>query len=272
MPIRHLAAVLLSILFVAASPAFAQEAVVQTAAPIFLLPDTARVPLRTAAPNTRLRVIEEGPEGWVKVEFQDPQFGPRIGYIQTGHVTIRRPELEPMDLSIRRQEPPTETTPPAPVPPTQATTLRRHTREGAWFNIGLGLGSVGCDGCDIRRNGLSGGLSVGAAITDRFMLGVGTTGYSRTFDDELLTVGTLDGRIRFYFTRSGGGHLNFGVGLGTLSYAGETEVGLGMMLGLGWDIRIGRNVSITPFWNGFAMSNSTVDANVGQLGIGFTWH
>jgi hypothetical protein len=31
-------------------------------------------------------------------------------------------------------------------------------------------------------------------------------------------------------------------------------------------------LSLTPFWNGFAMSISTVDANVGQFGIGFRWH
>jgi hypothetical protein len=271
MPIRQLTSLLFLILF-AAAPVLAQEAVVQTAAPIFLLPDTTRVPLRTAAPNTRLRVIEEGPEGWVKVEFQDPQFGPRTGYIQATHITIRRPELEPMDLSIRKQESPPATAPQAPAAPAQSATQRPHTREGTWFSIGLGLGSIGCDGCDVRSNGVSGGLSVGSAITDRFMLGVGTTGYSRTIDGDLLTVGTVDGRIRFYFTNTGGGHLNFGMGLGTLSYAGETEVGLGLMFGLGWDFRIGRNVSITPFWNGFAMNNSNVDANVGQLGIGFTWH
>jgi hypothetical protein len=44
------------------------------------------------------------------------------------------------------------------------------------------------------------------------------------------------------------------------------------MLGVGWDIRVGRNVSLTPFWNGFAMSNSNGDANVGQFGLGFTIH
>ena len=39
-----------------------------------------------------------------------------------------------------------------------------------------------------------------------------------------------------------------------MSFAGESEFGVGLMLGLGWDIRVGRNVSLTPFWNGFAMS------------------
>jgi len=41
---------------------------------------------------------------------------------------------------------------------------------------------------------------------------------------------------------------------------------------VGWDIRVGRNVSLTPFWNGFAMANDIADANVGQIGIGVTIH
>jgi len=41
---------------------------------------------------------------------------------------------------------------------------------------------------------------------------------------------------------------------------------------VGWDIRVGRNVSLTPFSNGFAMANDIADANVGQIGIGVTIH
>jgi hypothetical protein len=31
-------------------------------------------------------------------------------------------------------------------------------------------------------------------------------------------------------------------------------------------------VSLTPYWNGFAMSSSNTDANVGQVGLGITVH
>jgi hypothetical protein len=44
------------------------------------------------------------------------------------------------------------------------------------------------------------------------------------------------------------------------------------LVGLGYDIRVGQNVSLTPYWNGFAMSSSNTDANVGQLGLGVTVH
>lgn len=147
-----------------------------------------------------------------------------------------------------------------------------HTREGFWFNAGFGLGTVGCEDCDSRETGLSGGLSLGTVLSDRVLVGIGTTGFTKTLLGERYTVSTLDARIRFYPSRTSGFFVNGGVGLGSESFAGESEFGLGVMLGLGWDIRVGKNVSLTPFWNGFAMSNSNTDANVGQIGIGFTIH
>jgi len=104
------------------------------------------------------------------------------------------------------------------------------------------------------------------------MLGVGTTGFAKSLDGETFSVGTIDARVRFYPKRESGFNLTGGIGLGSMRYAGESEMGLGVMLGLGWDIRVAKNVSISPFWNGFAMRNSNVDANVGQIGVGITIH
>ena len=52
----------------------AQEATatVTASAPIYVAPDSSRTPLRTAAINTTLRVVEDNGD-WLKVEFQDPQ-------------------------------------------------------------------------------------------------------------------------------------------------------------------------------------------------------
>ena len=47
-------------------------------APLVLLPDARRVPLRVAAVGTTLVVI--GDEGeWLHIQFQDPQYGLRTG-------------------------------------------------------------------------------------------------------------------------------------------------------------------------------------------------
>jgi len=87
-----------------------------------------------------------------------------------------------------------------------------------------------------------------------------------------LSAGTVDFRVRFYPSPTGGFFLTAGIGLGHVSYAGESEYGPGVLIGLGYDIRVARNASLTLFYNGFAMSNSTLDANVGQIGVGVTVH
>ena len=126
----------------AAAPASAQDAIVTTAAPIFVLPDSNRVPLRTAAVNTRLQVLEEKPEGWVRVEFQDPQFGKRIGFIESRYVKILPPELEPMDLSVGREPARVPAVPRSPVrrypPAAQPVSPQRPFARG-WIDVNLGL-------------------------------------------------------------------------------------------------------------------------------------
>ena len=56
-------------------------------APVFLLPDRTRTPLRVLTPGTSLRIVDENKE-WYRVQFSDPQFGPRIGWIERKFVQI----------------------------------------------------------------------------------------------------------------------------------------------------------------------------------------
>jgi Outer membrane protein beta-barrel domain len=150
-------------------------------------------------------------------------------------------------------------------------------RHGFWFNGGLGYGSLGCDNCDGREGGLSGGISLGGTLSPKFLLGIGTTGWTKSEGGVTLTTGTLDARMRFYPSRTGGFFLTGGLGVGTIhasvsGFGSDTESGLGLMLGLGYDIRVGSGLSLTPFWNGFAVRNSNSDANVGQIGLSLTVH
>jgi hypothetical protein len=152
-----------------------------------------------------------------------------------------------------------------------------HTRSGFWFSGGLGYGSLGCDGCDGREGGLSGGISLGGTLSQKVLIGIGTSGWTKEQFGARLTVGTLDARIRFYPSATGGFFLTGGVGIGSIhaSFTGlgsETETGFGVLLGLGYDIRVGTNVSLTPFWNGYAVRSDNADANVGQIGLSVTVH
>ena len=56
-------------------------------APIFLRPDMTLTPLRQLPVGTRLRVLDQTSE-WVHVEFEDRQYGRRVGYIQKAFVRI----------------------------------------------------------------------------------------------------------------------------------------------------------------------------------------
>jgi len=150
-------------------------------------------------------------------------------------------------------------------------------RDGFWISGGLGYGMFGCDGCGSREGGLSGDLSLGGTISPRFLLGAGTSGWTQSEGGGTLTVGLLDARVRFYPSARGGLFLTGGVGVGSVKasidgFGSTTETGVGVILGLGYDYRVSPNMSITPYWNGFAMRNDVMDANVGQMGIALTLH
>ena len=148
-------------------------------------------------------------------------------------------------------------------------------RDGFWISGGLGYGSLGCDNCGSREGGVSGDLSLGGTISPRFLLGVGSAAWTKTQQGVTMTVATLDARVRFYPSSTGGFFLTGGVGFGSAKLSGfgtYTENGVGTIVGLGWDIRVASNTSITPYWNGFAMKNNDTDANVGQVGLAVTLH
>jgi len=153
------------------------------------------------------------------------------------------------------------------------------TRQGFWFHAGLGYGSLGCDDCDDREGGLSGGLALGGTLgSGKVLLGAATTGWTKEENDVRLSVGTLLAIIRWYPSATGGFFLTGGLGFGTIKLSVEglgsdSESGPAALIGLGYDIRVGRNVSLTPFWNGFGVKgDDEVDANVGQIGLGVTVH
>jgi hypothetical protein len=150
-------------------------------------------------------------------------------------------------------------------------------RHGFWFNGGLGYGSLGCDNCGSREGGLSGGLSLGGTLSPKWLLGVGTSGWYKDLGGATLTIGSLDARVRFYPSRTGNFFLTGGLGLGTISLdvggiGSDSETGASAILGIGYDIRLSPGLSLTPYWNGFAVQTSNADANVGQLGLSLTAH
>jgi len=97
---RALATVVVVIVSGLLSLAFAQAAHVVTVedAPLFVAKDERRVPLRTAKQGSRLKVVTDDGD-WLLVEFEDPQWGRRQGYIQKRH--IQAETAVPVDVSVR---------------------------------------------------------------------------------------------------------------------------------------------------------------------------
>ncbi|MBK6306528.1 MAG: hypothetical protein IPF47_12780 [Gemmatimonadetes bacterium] len=92
-----------------------------------------------------------------------------------------------------------------------------------------------------------------------------------------LSMGSLAALVRFYPSATGGFYLTGGLGVATLDlgvsgYGSASDTGVSALLGVGYDIRVGRNVSLTPFWNGIGGSFDGYGANFGQIGVSLTVH
>lgn len=88
-----------------------QKAAVAENAPVFLLPDASRTPLRVLLAGTALSIVKvEG--DWLQVEFEDQQFGRRVGF-------IRKERVKPAPSS--GSQPPASPAPVPPPPPARAS-------------------------------------------------------------------------------------------------------------------------------------------------------
>ena len=102
------AAVVAVVVFGTSVSVMAQErlAVLTTAAPIYLIPDVTRIPLRTLEAREYLRIRKHLGE-WLAVDFEDLQFGLRTGYIETRFVRLisvehdGQSELVIVDLGLK---------------------------------------------------------------------------------------------------------------------------------------------------------------------------
>lgn len=134
-------------------------------------------------------------------------------------------------------------------------------RQGFWIGLGGGYGSagVGCDGCDggDREGAFAGSLKLGGTLNERVLLGVESNGWIKEQDGITLTLGSVTGTVTFYPQASSGFFLKGGVGAsyistdfseGSLSVS-ASKTGWGLLAGLGYDLRVGRNISITPAVN-----------------------
>ena len=160
---------------------------------------------------------------------------------------------------------------------TPALGQHAQTREGFWFGVGMGVGSLGCSECGgDRTNGASGYLKLGGALNPHLLLGVETNGWYKSESGVSLTQGNLSGAAYWYPSLNSGFFAKAGLGYAQLradtGFGSWTTSGFGVLAGLGYDFRIGGNTSITPVANWFRGSFDGGSSDVFQLGLGLTLH
>jgi hypothetical protein len=151
------------------------------------------------------------------------------------------------------------------------------TRQGFWISVGVGGGSLGCENCgDNRETGGTAQIALGGTLSPRFQLGASSNAWAKEVNGTDITMSSLTAIAKFYPWVARGFYLSGGLGVGRIAFKEGSvtlsEDGTSAILGLGYDIRVGKNFSITPFLNGVGASFDGNRSDFNQVGIGFTWH
>lgn len=172
----------------------------------------------------------------------------------------------------------------------QAQDSRTQTREGFGISFGFGAGSAGaaCDACTSdRTTGLSGYLRLGGHVNAQTLVAFESNGWVNSEDGIDETLGFYSGVVQFYPNADQGFYVKGGIGLSLYTATDGVDdlsgTAFGFTAGMGYDIRVGRSFSLTPYVNvltstkGELKFNDTgtdlkISANLIQLGLGFTWH
>jgi hypothetical protein len=159
-----------------------------------------------------------------------------------------------------------------------ASAQHPQARKGFWIGFGLGYGSLGfsCQGCASDREGaLSGHLKMGGTVSPKLLLGGELNGWTKADPSgTTTTIGNASLAAYFYPAPAGGFFLRGGLGFSSLAVEGfNSETGLGFILGGGYDIRVGTNMSVTPYMNlNYGHPVDGLSQNIVQMGVGLTFH
>lgn len=159
--------------------------------------------------------------------------------------------------------------------PRWAAAQHPQTREGFWIGFGFGYGSLGfsCSGCGGSEGAASGYLKLGGTLSPNLLVGGETDGWTKSETGTTVTAGNASLALYYYPQAKGGFFLRGGVGVVTLAAGGSSESGFGLVTGVGYDLRVAGNTSITPVANfNWGAPESGVKQHVFQLALGVTFH
>jgi hypothetical protein len=162
-----------------------------------------------------------------------------------------------------------------------AAAQRPQTREGFWISGGLGYGSLdlSCgEGCrSDRESGTTALLAMGGTRSRGLLIGGELEGWVKEVDGVDISFGHISGVVYWYprpetgfFVKGGAGVAGLNVDAGPLG--DESDNGLALHGAVGYDVRLGTNLSLTPAAGIFWSSLDPGNANVLHLGLSVTGH
>ena len=174
--------------------------------------------------------------------------------------------------------------------PVQSQYAQTHKGIYATFGLGYGLATINCDQCvDSGRTGdLTGFFGVGGALAQSFLLGFEAAGWSKVTDgNDNRSLGAANAVATWYPSTREGFFIKAGLGLGWVYGDQElsdgrieslSQTGISYVAGLGYDMRIQRNTSVTAIVNfyggnvGDVLSVNNLSFNVLQFMAAVTFH
>jgi hypothetical protein len=166
-----------------------------------------------------------------------------------------------------------------------------NVREGFWIGFGIGAGTakLGCEQCsaNTEEHSQSGYLRMGGTISPQLLIGGEVDAWTKAVNGVNLDVGSLVASVYYYPVRGGAWYLQAGAGISTAGIRGGfggdvTGNGFALVLGTGYDWRVARNFSLTPFLTLMGSSSLDLQQNGSTLetakpslvhvGLGFSWH
>jgi hypothetical protein len=164
---------------------------------------------------------------------------------------------------------------------------------GLWLSGGIGMGFAAsqCDVCNGgREGGLTANLAFGSTVGNRLALGIEGVGWRGDEGPVNLTLGTVVAVARFY-PNPLGAPWYLSAGPGVLFYRADADDGsepaittrsVGVLVGVGYDLRVSDRLAITPQFDFVASVGANLEAEGESLtgvrhsllrfGVALTFH
>lgn len=163
-------------------------------------------------------------------------------------------------------------------------------RDGFWIGFGIGYGSanVSCDNCTTgsRIDGYTGFLRLGGSPSRNVLIGASLSGWTHRLRGVNESMGNITASLFYYPVTTSGFFVTGGLGFAGYDISSSPEVngsGWGFTAGAGYDVRVGRKISLTPVVNYAYGALGEFDVpglgtrtgwkqNVIDVGLGVTFH